>query len=445
MTLAEKRTSHTDFTGATFGDFHVVRPIASDSKTTLYLAQRTSGRGFVQPIALGVVHPGLVRQREFATTLLEGSRAAAAVHHPNVCRLFEYGEAQGTVYLAYQWLFGETLAEVVKTQRRSALPPLEPELIAHVIAQAADGLYAAHMATDARGVPLRILHGHLAPTLIHVGYDGHTSLLELGMSRARDHLHTGERDLLQERFAYLAPEQIRDEEPDARADIWALGVILRECLAGERLFRGSSAAQIIHAVLNEPLPPWPEHVPPALREIADRALRRDARDRYPNASAMASDLRLVYAGTEQQVETHLARWLRTAFHERMDEKQALLRQAAEDHRLRSASTPPPTDVTDTEEPTRAFFGEESLALQIVHEPAVSAEPTGSRSRVRVIEAVRSTFGKSDQTRSLRDALEALDARLRQQPFLFGILMMMLGLAVGVLITYATMAPPNALR
>jgi serine/threonine protein kinase len=443
MTLTLTRLNQDDFCGVAFGDFAAAQPLATDSVTTLYLGQRTSVR-FVQPVVLHILHAHLARDRDLIAMLREGTRMASAIDHPNVCRVFDFGEAHGTFYSATQYLHGERLSTLLRSAA-SAEPAvsLAPELLAYVVAQAADGLYGAHMATDSSGLPLRIAHAELSPQQLHVGYDGSVCVLDFGMAKALDHVQPTNPDILKGRCAYLAPEQIRGDELDQRTDVWSLGVILRESLTGTPLFRGRSAAEVIHSVLNEPPPPWPEHVPAALREIAERAMQHQPHERYPNASAMSTDLRLFITRGESDVQASLTRSMRTLFEERIEEKQALLHQVFEQTQLHSS----PAAVSEeplAEEPTRAWFDDGALPRFDAAEPEVNnVDNTGSRSRVRLAANTEKTprvsgagHGAEATLRPASGVVLLLEQAIARRPLPCALALLLLGMVLGAALALA---------
>jgi serine/threonine protein kinase len=438
MSVAHIRRKANDYCGAAFGEFIAVRPLATGSLTQVYLGQRTRVRGLVHPVALHLLRPELAHDRELVKLLEEDMRLAANVDHPNVCRVFGFGSANDTFYIATQYLLGETLASLQECKA-----DLPPELLAYVLAQACEGLYGAHTSLDGHGAPQRLVHRELTPARIHVGYDGLVRVTQLGTARARDRVQSSSRDLMSTRFAYLSPEQIRDHDVDARADLWALGVILRESGSRMPLFRRGSAAETIHAVLNQPLPAWPEDVPATLCEIAERAMQREPSDRYPNASAVSLELRRFAGGDERELEARLSTWMRERYAERMNEKQAMLRQV-------SSTTLAPVEVDEeasimAEEPTRAWFDEQPLSLLHSSLPprteAAAPEPTNSQVRLAAPHALAILGRVREETlRPPATGLQRLEGFTHKYPFAYAVALVSAGAVIGALTVASLLLP-----
>jgi serine/threonine-protein kinase len=326
---------------------------------TVYLGYRCDTGELAQPVALKVIHSNLAKDPDFVSMFLDEARIASRIDHRNVCRVLDFGEADHTYYLALEYLFGESWADVLSARERShGLVRIPPTLVAHVVAEACLGLHAAHMTLDARAIPLHIVHRDVSPQNLHIAYDGSVRVIDFGVAKAIDRVHHTRQGVIKGRFAYMAPEQMLGDPVDRRADIWSLGVVLRESASGRKLFRGKSDAANMHAVLIQPMPPWPDHVPEELRAIADRALQRDPAARYQSAREMALDLqRFLQASAPPSRSAELARFMRTLFAERHREGRRLLEETAAECRTMSGRCSAARDLDETDEPTRIWSAE----------------------------------------------------------------------------------------
>ena len=207
--------------------------------------------------------------------LLREARSAASLNHPHICTIYEVGESEGQTFIAMELIEGETLSG-----------PLPKEKLAQYAAQIADALAHAH----ARG----IIHRDLKCNNVMIGSDGRLKILDFGLAKRLDRapedgtteqLITG-RGAIVGTLAYMSPEQLRGATPDARSDIWALGVMLHELATGERPFKGDSQVQLVSSILNDPPPPQP-----LLRNVIARCLEKDPSRRYQTAGELTTALR----------------------------------------------------------------------------------------------------------------------------------------------------------
>jgi serine/threonine-protein kinase len=317
---------HAWYLGRSFGGFRIVRAIAAGGMATVFLARKEGPARVSKHAAIKVVHPHLASEREFVHMFLDEARIAALIDHPNVCRVLDFGMAEGTYYLAMEYLLGETWSTV-----RNALAEhpegarMLPPVTAYVLAQACEGLGAAHNALDDSGRPLGIVHRDVSPQNIFVAYDGTVRVLDFGIARAADRITSTRDGVLKGRLAYMSPEQMSIAEVGPSADIWSIGVVLREALEGKRLFRRGSDAETMLAVTQEPLPPWSEAVPAALRATCERALQRDPQQRHASAQALASELLQFAQNARSRVgSSELSVWMGLLFASQMEQKRALL-------------------------------------------------------------------------------------------------------------------------
>lgn len=211
---------------------------------------------------------------------LREAQAASALDHPNVCTLYEIGEtAGGQTFLAMAFCEGETLRS--RLRRR----PLDPREAVEIAIQVADGLAAAH----ARG----IIHRDVHPGNILVS-DGLVKIVDFGVARLADQTRITQDGFAVGTIAYAAPEQICGEEVGPAADLWSLGVVLYEALAGRLPFLGTSAPAMINAILEGAPPPLPG-ASPEIERVVTTALQKAPERRYPSGEAMKADLRLALA------------------------------------------------------------------------------------------------------------------------------------------------------
>ncbi|HEX5717077.1 MAG TPA: tetratricopeptide repeat protein [Thermoanaerobaculia bacterium] len=208
---------------------------------------------------------------------LREAQAASALDHPNVCTLYEIGETDGgQTFLAMAFCEGETL----RSRLRSG--PLDPREAVEIAIQVADGLAAAH----ARG----IIHRDVHPGNILVS-DGLVKIVDFGVARLTDQTRMTQDGVMVGTISYAAPEQICGEQVGPAADLWSLGVVLYEAIAGCLPFRASSVPALFLTIL-EGAPPPLQGVSPEIERVLTTALQKLPERRYSSAEAMRADLRL---------------------------------------------------------------------------------------------------------------------------------------------------------
>ncbi|NEE51281.1 serine/threonine protein kinase, partial [Streptomyces sp. SID8455] len=255
------------------GRYRVDALIAVGGMATVYRALDTR---LDRVVALKVMHPELAADASFVERFIREARSVARLSHPNVVGVFDQGAEGAYVYLAMEYVPGCTLRDVLRERGaltpRAALDVLEPVLAA---------LGAAHRAG--------FVHRDMKPENVLIGDDGRVKVADFGLVKAVDTV-TDTTGAVLGTVSYLAPEQIeRDDEADARVDVYACGVVLYEMLTGGRPHSGDSPAQVLYRHLNEDVPPPSEAVPhlgPELDRLVATATARAAGDRPADAVAL---------------------------------------------------------------------------------------------------------------------------------------------------------------
>ena len=232
-------------------------------------------------VALKFLPWELTTDPEAKRRFMQEARAASALEHPNICTILEVGEtSDGRLYLAMPCYDGETL------RRKLDRGPLPVEEAVEIAEQIARGLAKAHR----HG----IVHRDIKPANLIVTGDGVVKILDFGLAQLAGAVaisHTGSSAGTP---AYMSPEQARGEEVDQHTDLWSLGVVLYEMLAGRRPFRAEREQAVIYAILNErpqPLRELRPEVPPEFERIVDRLLAKEPAERYASSDEVFADLR----------------------------------------------------------------------------------------------------------------------------------------------------------
>ena len=308
--------------GEALGRYQLVHKLAHGGMATVYLATFSGPGGFKKVVALKRIHPHLAEEPAFVNMFLDEARIASRIHHANVCQVNDFGESDGTYFIAMEYLIGEPLSRVLGAiARNDALfaNPAQPFLACRLIADACEGLHAAHELRDRDGTLLNVVHRDISPQNLFVTYDGNVKVVDFGIASASDRLHHTEGGQIKGKFSYMAPEQATSTGVDRRADVWSLGVVLWEFLTMRRLFHSENAVNTLRSMLNREIPPPSTMrsdipIPEELDRIALKALSRDPEDRYPTARALGRELARVNSRSEEPATiADVAEWMEKLF------------------------------------------------------------------------------------------------------------------------------------
>jgi serine/threonine-protein kinase len=272
--------------------YELIGEIASGGMATVFLARLAGAGGFQRFFAIKRLHPNLAAEPEFVQMFLDEARLAASIHHPHVVPILEVGTSPAGYYVVMEYIEGDTLARLAaRAATGSQLVP--PSIALRIVLDALGGLQAAHDLTDHDGQPLGLVHRDVSPQNILVGADGATRLTDFGVARASSRLANTTTGTLKGKLAYMPPEQTQGGAIDRRADVFAMGIVLWEVLAGRRLFKGESEAETLRNLLFRPIPrlaPFAPTLPPEMSDTLERALDREIDRRFASAADFADAL-----------------------------------------------------------------------------------------------------------------------------------------------------------
>lgn len=328
------------------GRYELCFELASGGMASVYLARVDGTPGFQKLVALKRIHPHLANEKDYVEMFLDEARIASRITHANVCSVFDFGEVDGEYYIAMEYLVGEPLSRVhrrVVANADQRCSPLLPARMVRVIAQACEGLHAAHELRDADGESLHVVHRDVSAENLFVTYDGATQVVDFGIAHARQRVHHTEAGQVKGTFPYMAPEQMTAAIVDRRVDVWALGAVLWELLTLRRLFLRDTDVNTMYAVLSGEIRPPSDYrsdVPAELDEIVLKALRRSPDERWQSAREMGKALRRFLAKQDDLVgPAELADWMAELFPNGEVRKQRLM-EIARTSDASLASDPP---------------------------------------------------------------------------------------------------------
>lgn len=311
------------------GRYEIVGTLGQGGMAAVYLARTRGPAGFQKLFAIKKVHAHLASDRQFASMFLDEARIAAALHHPNIAHVFELGEDQGSYFLAMEYLLGDHLG-AVERQLIQLKKPAPIDVMARIVALAAEGLHHAHDAADELGQPLHIVHRDVSPQNIFVTYAGHVKLTDFGVAKATSNEVRTDTGTVKGKFAYMAPEQALGRAVDRRTDVFALGVVLWEAITLQRLFRSPTDAETLLKVTQcDVSPPSSRRaeIPPELDRIVLRCLAREPADRFATAGELAHELEAFLAPRPRAAPAAIGALMSELFAAEIERRQSDARRA----------------------------------------------------------------------------------------------------------------------
>jgi len=257
---------------------------------------------------------------------LNEARLAARLNHPNVIQTFEAGSEAGSFFLAMEYVEGQPLSRVLTAFKRQG-KILEPRIAARICSDALSGLHYAHELCDFDGTRLEIVHRDVSPQNVMLTYEGAVKLVDFGIAKAAGSAET-EHGVFKGKVAFMAPEQVRAENVDRRADLFAMGIVLWESVTGRPLMAESTPAATLYNLMTKQIPRASSvnpAVPAALDEIIERALRRDVDERYQTAKEMREDLEAFITSVRGVTSDEIGQLTKTLFAETREKVQAQIK------------------------------------------------------------------------------------------------------------------------
>ena len=275
------------------GKYQLIRKLATGGMAEVFLAKAAGPMGFEKTLVVKRILPHLAEDPAFVEMFLSEAKLAAQLNHPNIVKIFDFGEADDAYFLAMEFIDGPNLRVLLKraSQQGVALPPA---VCARLIATACEGLAFAHdFADPGTGELLGLIHRDISPDNVLVSRQGAVKVVDFGIAKAAGQSHKTQSGVIKGKLAYMPPEQIRAKQLDRRVDVYALGVVLYELLTGSKPFEATTDASLMQAILFEPLVPVAQRradLPEPLQRILEKALSKDREERYPDCLSFSADL-----------------------------------------------------------------------------------------------------------------------------------------------------------
>jgi serine/threonine-protein kinase len=368
--------------GDTLGRYQLLMPIAKGGMGQVWAARQSGTRGFQKLVAVKTVLAVDEDSGNLEEMLFEEASLASQIRHPNVAQTLDLGEQNGTLYLVMEWVDGEPLDFILRSARSVGGIPIA--IAVHLIIQALKGLQAAHEAKNSKGELLGIVHRDISPQNLLVTYSGVVKLVDFGVAKATH--QTSQPTTLGQvkgKFAYMSPEQVNGLPIDARADVFAMGIVLYRLTTGKHPFKSDTPAATIHNILNMD-PAYPSALAPtyprALEAVVMKALARDRDERFASAQEMVLALEQALPATvTANAEKNTEAFLRKLFAKRIAERHEALQAALKAAQGEGAANNRAAQVIPSQSTMRAVSvestGDRSIGVSRQQAVAISLAPT----------------------------------------------------------------------
>jgi serine/threonine protein kinase len=294
------------------GPYELGERLGLGGMAEVFVAYRAGPHGFAKKVALKRILPELAQDPRFVAMFCDEARISAPLCHPNIVQVIDFGESQGELFMAMEFVEGVSLAKLLRyvSGRRERFPIGAALFIAHEVLS---GLSFAHGACDENGNPLSIVHRDVSPGNVLIGRVGDVKLADFGIVRSAyvdRRTYPGE---LKGKVGYMSPEQVMGIEVDPRSDLFTVGIILSEMLIARPLFSGQNEFDILTKIYEADLSSLDRYgadLPVAVRDVLRQALAKAPADRFASAREFADALRrLAQASQVPLDDSELVPWL----------------------------------------------------------------------------------------------------------------------------------------
>jgi serine/threonine-protein kinase len=275
------------------GKYELVAYAAEGGMATVWRGVTRGAEGFSRPVAIKRILRQLRQNDQFVSMFIEEARVGSQLQHPNIVQIEDFGQDEGGDYfMISEWIEGIDLGRYVLSYQTLGQPTPWPLVVA-IALEILRGLSWAHGHTDSEGQPAPIFHRDITPGNILISVNGTAKLSDFGLARSMDRGRMTDPNIIKGKLAYLAPEMTFGEAPSVQTDLYSLGIVLWEALAGRKLFQGDTDIEVFLGVRKGEIPPLSGErtdIPVELGLAVQRALAFERARRYDSAHAMSRAL-----------------------------------------------------------------------------------------------------------------------------------------------------------
>lgn len=293
---------HPDVGKIVAGKYELRELAGEGGMATVWKGQMNGAAGFTRIVAIKKMKPEFLALRQYIDMFVEEARVGATMQHPNIVQVLDFlQDEQRNYYLILEWVEGIDVHQLVSTFRR-AKHRLPWGLVAAIGIGCLRGLAAAHERVGPDGTPAPIIHRDVSPQNLLLSTGGAVKLTDFGLALAKDRIAMMTMPgTVKGKLSYLSPEGVRGQKASPLSDIFAVGTVLWEALAGRRLFDGADDGEVFLKVKNAKVPSLVEErpgLPDSVAKIVHRALAVNPEDRFANAREFALELSILLGGAQ---------------------------------------------------------------------------------------------------------------------------------------------------
>jgi serine/threonine protein kinase len=276
--------------------YELLRRLARGGMADVYEGVLRGALGFERRVAIKKILPQWSYNSEFETMLVDEAKLVVGLNHPNIVQVFELVREGRDLYLVMEFVEGIDLKSLLQVHKR-----LPWDVIPYLVEQIAQGLAYAHQGTDAWGKPLCLVHRDVSPQNVLLAWQGQIKLADFGIAKAMGRQTETATGLLKGKFAYMAPEQARGEEIDARSDQFSFGVLIYEMILGRKPFGQWNDLQTLEAIKNKPVD-WTVdfEIPIVWKSWMEKFLSKNPDERFEGLDSFLNEFHAVYSAAAMQ-------------------------------------------------------------------------------------------------------------------------------------------------
>lgn len=274
------------------GRYELLHPLGIGGMAEVFKGRALGPGGFARDVVIKRILPAYADDPEFIRMFIDEAKLLGLLHHPNIVDVYDFGEDDGVLFLALEYVEGPSLSRILRTLRASSRKAPAP-IVAYIAREVCRALDHVHQLRDRDGRPLDAIHRDVTPSNVIITRTGAVKLLDFGVSTFKNAVQITKTGTVKGKPAYLAPEQLEGKPIDGRVDLFALGIVMHEMLSLQHLFAGDSDLGTVKKIMEMKIasPSTTRgDVSSALGDIVMRALERDRNRRFASAAEMASAL-----------------------------------------------------------------------------------------------------------------------------------------------------------